>query len=197
MMNKKMFLVFVLAVFSLALISADVGIGVSPSKMREQVTSGESYEYDIFVFNTGSETIDVTLSVSEELSEFVTVVEGVVTIDPEPMPHALPLKNAKSVKIIVNAPKVRNEEVYSGKISIIGGGNAESNFGGNVGVSSQLEFIVIPAKGILSNFSNTHYIVFSLIVFVVTLSLVFRKIGFTVSFGRKKTGKKKIGKKKR
>lgn len=195
-MEKKVFLVFVLAVFSFALVSADIGIGVSPSKLREQVVSGESYEYDLFVFNTGSGVIDVTLSVSEELSDFVTVVENRVTIDPEPLPHELPLKNAESVKIIVNAPKVRSEEIRLGKISITGGGSSESNFGGNVGVSSQLEFIVVPAEGFLAKLSNIHYIVFSLIVFIIVLSLLLRKVGFTISFRKKKkTGKKKIKKK--
>lgn len=172
--------------FSFAFVSADVGLGVSPSKMREQIVSGQTYEYELFVFNTGDQDIDVSFNPSEEFVDFVEVIPSNMIIVPEPKPHELPLKNAESFKVVVKAPKVKEQTVYSGKISIIGGGVEGAKFGGNIGVSSQIEFIVVPAEGFLAKLSNVHYIVFSLIIFIVTLSLIFRKIGFSIKFEKKK-----------
>lgn len=194
---KNLVLVFGLLVFSFAFVSADVGLGVSPSKMREQIVSGETYEYELFVFNTGDQDIDVSFNPSEEFADFVEVLPSGMIIIPEPKPHELPLKNAESFTVIVEAPKVKDKTVYSGKISIVGGGVEGAKFGGNVAVSSQIEFIVVPAEGFLSKLSTVHYIVFSLIVFIVALSLLFRRIGFTIEFTKKKSVKRKSVKKKR
>lgn len=196
MKKEGVFLIFVLTLLSLSLVSADVGLGVSPSKMRQQIVSGDTYEYQFYVFNTGDNLMDVSLNIKGDIAEFSTVSPVDSSISPEPKPHELPLKNAKLFTLTVDAPNVRNQEIYSGTFSAIGGGSKESKFGGSVGVSSQIEFVVIPKEGFLAKLTKTHYIIVGVLLGLIALILIFKKLGIKIQFAQTNS-KKKIKKKRR
>lgn len=185
MIQKKILLVMFLVFFSFALVSADVGIGISPSKMREQVTAGETYTYDFLVFNTGSQDIDLTLSATGEIAEFVTITEPSRTITPEPLPHEFPIKNGKTFTVTIDIPKSSKQKTYTGAFAAVGGGSSESRFGGSVGVSSQVEFISVPPKSFFAKLTNTHYIILGSILGLLLLIFIFKKLGIRIQVGKK------------
>lgn len=183
-MKKSVILGFGILVFSLALVSANVGLGISPSKMKEQVVAGETYSYEFLVFNTGSQDIDLTFSTKGDFADFVVIETPDRTIAPEPEPHEFPIKNGKTFKVSVTFPKSSKEKIYSGTFSAIGGDSEGSRFGGSVGVTSQVEFIATPPASIFSRLTSTHYIIIGALALIVLLIYLFKKMGIKIQVAK-------------
>jgi hypothetical protein len=198
--NSKFFVFGILFLVSLMIVSANVGLGVSPSKIREEVTSGESYSYDYLVFNTGSQDINVKISVEGEISEFVTFESSQAVISPEPLPHEFPIKNGINFQYTIDFPKTMKPKVYTGKISVIGSGGGDSQFGGNVGVSTAVEYISIPPKSVFSKIGTNMYIFVAVLIALIALILILKKMGLKIvikSKNKKPVKKEKSLKKKK
>jgi hypothetical protein len=187
-MKSKIFFILVLglAIASLQFINADVGVGISPSKAVEQIEGGQEREIEFLVFNTGTDDIFITLSVAGDIAKFVTIEKVSDTISPEPIPHKLPIKNGKVFLVKLSPPATSNEKTYEGTISAIGSPSASSQFGGSVGVASQVQIIVTPTKTFLSYLTITHYIIIAAIVVMAFLIWFLRRAGFKVSFKGKR-----------
>lgn len=181
-------LVFVLM---LNVVSASVGVGISPSKMKEQLIAGQSYTYDILIFNTGSNELEISLAALGELKGFTKVEPTSLVIQPEPEPQELPIKNGQYFKVTFSPPRSGKEITYSGTLSASGSASPDSQFGGNVGVSSQVELVVLPPQSIFSRLTTTHYIIIGVVLLIILFILIIKKLGIQISVGAKKSSKKK------
>jgi len=180
---KLLGLMVVVLIFGMSFASASVGVGLSPSKMREHLTSGQSYTYDILVFNTGSDNMDITLSATGEIAEFVEIVENKMIVFPEPNDE-LPIENGRTFKVVINAPRTGTEKIFKGKIVATGSGAGDSQFGGNVAVSSQIELVVTPSKSIFAKLNTIHYVILGLVLFIILMIVLIRKSGIKISFDK-------------
>lgn len=188
---------FLAAVLMVDLVSASVGIGISPSKMKEQLVAGKTYTYNILVFNTGSSELEISLSALGELKGFTQIEPESLVIQPEPQPQELPIKNGQYFKVTFTPPRSGKMSTYVGTLSAIGKTSSDSQFGGNVGVSSQVELVVLPPKSIFSRLNTTHYIIIGAIVLVILLIFLFKRLGIKISVGTNNTSKQKSKKKNR
>lgn len=178
---------FLFLVFCFSVISADVGLGISPSKIRDPVISGETYSIEILIFNTGSEEMDITLSYVGDLSDSVVISPSSQIIQPEPVPHEFPIKNGKLFEITFKIPSSSSEKTYKGVISAIGGGSGGSNFGGSVGVSSEIEMVSVPSSSFFSLIPSYAYFVLGGIVLLIVIVLLLKKMGFKIEFNKSKS----------
>jgi len=181
----KVFLLISLILLSASLISADVGLGISPSKIRDQVNSGETYSIDVLVFNTGSNLANVTLSYSGDLSDMVQISPSSQEIESEPVPHEFPIKNGKVFKVTFKIPTSSSEKSYKGVLSAVGGSSSGTNFGGSVGVSSQIELVSIPSNSFFSSIPLYVYIVLGGIVLLILIIFLLKKAGLNIEFKKK------------
>ena len=196
MKSKKIYLLFVLSILLFSLVSADVGLGISPSKMRENLVAGSTFEYDIVVFNVGSDAMDIELVANGEISEFTTIEPKIQTIQPEPEPHEFPIKNGKVFHVVFDIPNSGKEKLYTGSFSAISRGSSDSQLGGNVAVVSKVEFNVIPPQSFLSKLSLSDYLISGIIILLVILFFLLKKIGIRINISRHKSRSKSRAKKK-
>jgi|TARA_B100000315_G_C14535885_1_gene568405 hypothetical protein len=190
-MKRNLLLFSILFLFSLnlVLISAEVGVGISPSKIVEQIQSGEDSSYEFLVFNTGDIPIDIKIVVEGDIADFTTAEPKKKIVQPEPRPIALPIKNGETFIVTFNPPSKGKEVRYEGSISAIGTLISGSSFGGSVGVASKVELIVIPPKSIFAFITLTHWIIFGIIVLLILIFWVLKKEGLSISFKNKKKKK--------
>lgn len=173
------------------IVSAAVGIGISPSKMKEQLVAGSEYTYEILVFNTGSDPMEISLAPQGDLVGFTRIEPDSLIIEPEPYPREYPIKNGKIFRVTFDLPTYGGKtQHFVGTLSATGSGNSGSNFGGSVGVSSQIELIVNPPKSIFSKIKPVYYLIAGAIVLVLFLVILLRKAGLRISFGEGKPKKK-------
>lgn len=177
---------FVLAILALSLVSADVGVGVSPSKMIEQIQAGQSEEVELLIFNTGDASLDISLSFTGDIAKFAEVVTTSQIIEPEPKPHALPIKNGKTFLVKLSVPGGTKAGTYSGLISATGGAVEGSTFGGNVGVSTKIDIQVIEPESFFAKISTTSYIIIGAIILLILLIWFLKKQGLNISFKKNK-----------
>jgi hypothetical protein len=167
MMNKKRLFgaIFLSVMILVSLASAEVGLGVSPSKIRLAVNGGESQEIEMLVFNSGDNPLDVQLVAEGDIAKYVEITPaGTISLEPEPKPHALPIKNGKTFIIKFNPPMTFTTKTLTGKISAVGSPTAEMQFGGSIGVAMQVELIVSP--------SGTGYIWYIVIGVLAALAII-------------------------
>src|SRR3989344_8064706 len=103
MLNRKILLCFA-AVFSAfglmaAPVLANVGVGISPSKIAFETSGGATQDYEFLIFNSGDSPSTIIMSAEGDIKPYVTFSEESVVIDPEPQPHALPIKNGKRITV--------------------------------------------------------------------------------------------------
>lgn len=196
--NNKYFVLGILLIFSLILVSAEVGLGISPSKMKEQVVAGDTYTYSFLVFNTGSQDIEVSLVVDGEIAEFATVQTPLLTISPEPSPHEFPIKNGVSFNVVFEMPKSMGDKAYTGTVSAVGKAASGSQFGGSVAVSSQVEFVSLSPDSIFSKLETKYYFIILGFIVLILLIYLLKRAGFHMEFSsnNKKGSNKKNQRKK-
>jgi hypothetical protein len=184
---KKYILLILALTLILPFVSANVGVGVSPTKIVMQVESGKQTSIDLLVFNPGDNPLDIRLSGEGDIMKYISLDDKKVSLEPEPQPHALPIRNGQTLPVIFKAPSVHQATTYKGTLSATGTLTEGSQFGGSVGVATQVEITVLPSKSILSYLNNTYTYavigVFALVIAVVAL----KRAGLNVSF-RKKDG---------
>lgn len=181
---KLLGLTLVVLILGMSFASAAVGVGLSPSKMREHLTGGKSYSYDILVFNTGSENMEITLTATGELKGLVEVEEQTLVVSPEPNDE-LPIENGRNFKVTITPPRVSKEKIFKGTLVATGSGSKDSQFGGNVAVSSQVELVVSPSKSILSRMTTTQYVILAAVLLIILAIVLIRKSGLKISFDKK------------
>lgn len=183
MKGKKIFLMFVVSMFVLTLVSAEVGLGISPSKMKEHLITGSSYEYDIIVFNVGDESMEITLVANGEIAPFTTITPVSQMVEPEPLPHEFPIKNGKVFHVVFDIPNGGKERIYDGSFSAVGKGDSGSQFGGNVAVVSRVELNVLPPTSFLEKLTPIHYLAFGAVVLLALIVIGLKKAGLKIQFG--------------
>ena len=143
---KKQFLLGMMIVFLVGLVSASslVGVGVTPSKMELNLVGGETKDIELLVFNTGDGPNEVVLSAEGDIASFVTFEPATAILDPEPMPHTLPIKNGKIFHIKFKAPAEKESKNYVGLISASTLPAKEQGFSGSVGSAVQVKLTVNP-----------------------------------------------------
>lgn len=182
--NIKIFLLtFVLVILFMNVASASVGVGISPSKMRQQIVAGETFTQEILIFNTGSEAMEITLVAEGEIKAFTEIEESAIIVEAEP-DDELPIENGKIFTVIFSPPRSGTEKIFTGTLSAIGSGAGDSQFGGNVAVSSKVELIVVPADSIFARLTNTHYIILGSILGLLLLIFILRKLGIKIKIDK-------------
>lgn len=188
-MKDKMLLMFAFVLFviiSANLAYADVGIGVSPSKIVLQVEGGKTQEISLLVFNSGDNSMEISVTSEGEIEKFTQIEPNSIVVEPEPKPHVLPIKNGKSFVVRFTPPATSDTKKYTGTISATGSPGAGSQFGGSVGVATQVELIVTPTTSIFAFLTATHIIAICAIVALIIIVLLLRRAGLIIQFKRKK-----------
>lgn len=189
MKMKNRILIFVLVLFSLIssinIAYASVGVGISPSKVVLQVEGGKVQEIDLLIFNSGDIPLEISLSSEGDIAKFTQIEPGSVIVEPEPQPHALPIKNGKTFIVKFTPPATGEVKKYTGTISATGSPTAGSQFGGSVGVATRVELMVTPTKSIFAFITTEYLIIAGAIILLIIIILLLRRAGFRLKFERK------------
>ena len=83
-MKMKLGVITILMLVSvnLCLVSASVGVGLSPSKMNLQVVGGEMQEIDLLVFNSGDNPMELKMVIEGDIAEFTTTDPESLSVNP-------------------------------------------------------------------------------------------------------------------
>ena len=182
---KKIYSIFVLAFVSLVLAMpafSNVGIGVSPSRIILQADAGSTQEIELLVFNTGDTPLDATISFEGDIAQFSTSSPEKYTIQPEPVPHALPIKNGVTYIVKIKLPNEAGK-TYKGTIAATGSLVSGSQFGGSVGVATQIEITTSPAKSF--TIDTIYLIAIAIIIALIIIILLVKKSGISFKVERK------------
>lgn len=182
--GKLFLLSLVLVILFMNVASASVGVGISPSKMRQQIVAGETLVQEILIFNTGSDAMEITLIAEGEIKAFTEIEESALIVEAEPNDE-LPIENGKIFTVTFSPPRSGSEKTFTGTLSANGKGTGESQFGGNVKVSSNVEIVVVPAKSIFARLTNTHYLIIGILFALVLLVIFLKKSGISIKFNKK------------
>ena len=164
---------------------ADVGVGISPSKIVLTLEGGKAQELDLLAFNSGDDLLEVSLTADGEIAPFTTIDLQKVIMEPEPKPHKLPIKNGKPFKVIIRPPSKSVITKYTGVIAVTGSPTGDSQFGGSVSVAAQIELTVTPPKSFLSYITTTHLLIAGIIVLIIIAVFLLKKAGLKFSFDKK------------
>jgi hypothetical protein len=167
-------------------VAAQVGVGMSPSKIVLEGTSGDVLEQSVLVFNSGDQLMKLRFSADGEIASFTTFSQQELTVEPEPQPHALPIKHGQSFTAQFKLPVSGATKKYSGTISASGGPTAGSQFGGTVGVGALVEIIVHPPASPLAFVTGQHLLIGVVVVIVILVLVFLRKAGWKMKFEPKK-----------
>ena len=113
-------LAIILVALSFQAAYAAVGVGISPSKMVLELESGQTKTVDLLVFNTGDNSMEISMSVEGDIKQFTQITPEKLPVAPEPKPHALPIKNGQSFTITFTAPAGTAAGKYTGTIAAPG-----------------------------------------------------------------------------
>ena len=177
-------LALVLVMLFMNVASAAVGVGISPSKMRQKVVAGETLVQEVLIFNTGSEAMEITLVAEGEIKAFTQIEESALIVEAEPNDE-LPIENGKIFTVTFSPPRSTGDQIFTGSLSAVGKGAGESQFGGNVKISSKVEIEVIQASSIFARLTTTHYLILGILVALILLVVFFRKLGLSIKFEKK------------
>ena len=175
-------IVLISVLVSLHSAEAGVGVGTSPSKIVLQVQSGQETTIEILVFNPGDENIKVSMDVEGDIAPFTEFNEEILEVDPEPKPHALPIRNGKTVQITFKPPASTQTRTYTGTISATGGPGEGTQFGGSVGVATLVTLIATPPPSVLSFITKRHIIIAATIIIIIIMLVILRKKGLRLTF---------------
>ena len=112
---KKIILIFIL-LLNISIVSASVGIGVSPAKLSDTIFTGDVKEYEYIVYNTGDINVTANIEVEGDLSDYADISDKSLFLLPEPEPHRLPPVNGKITKIKIHAPLLFKEKNYTSRL---------------------------------------------------------------------------------
>jgi len=188
----KKTLIISIAIFfliNLAIVSASIGIGVSPSKVYDKMQSKQEKNFTFSIYNTGDITLKAKMSASEEMNNMVTFYPEEITIEPEPEPHRLPAVNGKNVIVTLKAPVTNKIRKITGHIVATAGSGGGSTFGGSGAVASRFELEISPPTHFWEYWTRTQVTIGSIIIALVlgllTAILIMKKKGLSVGLIKK------------
>jgi hypothetical protein len=168
------------------IVSADVGVGISPSKVALQVEGGKTQQLELIVFNTGDNDMKISLIADGDIATFTKIEPLSETIKPEPKPHSLPIKNGKTFVVTFSPGITSSEKKYMGSMSAVGSPSEGSQFGGNVAVASQIELLVSPSSFFANLLSTKNLIILGIIVLIIIIIILLKRSGFRIEFKKNK-----------
>lgn len=180
-MNRTFTLFALMLLTGLPLISAATGVGISPTESRLQIEAGQEQTLNIVVFNSGDSLLKVSLHPEGDVAPFVKVEGTEVSIEPEPQPHALPIKNGKTYALRVKVPAGTKPGIYNGEIAVVGSVAGSSQFGGSVGVASRLVVTVVPATSLFAKIPRMYYVIIAIIIAIIALWFALKKAGIQIT----------------
>ena len=186
MKNKliSVFASFLLSACLLSAVSANVGVGMSPSKVVIQIEGGKSMDYSFLVFNSGDNPLIIGLEASGDIAEFTTIAENGFLVEPEPLPHALPIKNGRTISVKFSPPATGMKTTITGMITAAGSAPKDAQFGGNVAVATPVEIIVTPSASVLSYITPQYWGLALLVIAVIAILFLLKKAGIKISIER-------------
>ena len=183
-MKKIIFLlIFFILIFDIAY--ADVGVGLSPSRVVLEVEGGKTQQIDLLVFNSGDYPMEISLNSEGDIADFTEIEPKSITVEPEPKPQSLPIKNGKTFIVRFKPPATREKKTYEGTISATGKPTGGSSFGGSVGVATKVELIVTPTVSMFAFITITHILIAGIIILLIIIILLLRKAGFSFKIEKK------------
>ncbi|MCF7910579.1 hypothetical protein K9L16_02820 [Candidatus Pacearchaeota archaeon] len=181
----RFFSLLLFGILFFSIISAEVGVGISPSKLKFQIIGGSEYEQEITVFNTGTYDSEIFLVAEGDIAGFTEITPKSVVVSPEPKPHELPLKNSQTFLVKFDPPSVAEKTTYSGSLSAVGSGSSDSTFGGKVGVTAQVVIENVPSDSFFSKISQTHVIITCIIIILILIFFVLKDTDISIKFKKK------------
>lgn len=172
------------ALLSFPLTTADVGIGISPSKIIVSGASGQLQQTEVLVFNTGDQPLKISMQAEGEIAAFTTFSVQEIEINPEPQPHELPIKNGKVITVRFNPPPSGTTKTYTGMIVAAGGPGEGAQFGGTVGVATQVVFTATPAQSAFNFITRQHVLIAATALIIVLMFIILKKKGLRLSFNK-------------
>ncbi len=179
-------LLFILVV---NLASASVGVGMNPAKASLVLEGGKTQTMEVTVFNTGDTPLEISLQAEGDIAPYVDFEPKSVVVDPEPVPHTLPVKNGKIFTVKFTPPASSQVVSYSGDIAATAFVSNGNNFPGTVGTAMLVEATVnppLPLKGVLGVLTVQQLVLVAAIIpMILSVFLLIRQSS------KKKKSKKK------
>jgi len=189
-MKGKIFFIAALCLLGILLAGkaahAEVGVGMSPSKIVLQIEGGTSQDFEFLVFNSGDYPLDISLGSDGDISKFTKVETSGVTLQPEPKPHELPIKNGQNFKVTFTPPVSGETKVYTGTINAAGSPAKGAQFGGSVGVAALAQIIVVPPTSIFSYITPTYQAIILIAAIILAVMFLMKRAGFKISVQRQR-----------
>ena len=174
MVMNKILLIVGMFLISISLVSASIGVGISPSKVSDQVVSKQEKNCTFTIYNTGDIPVLIKMSASDELEGKVKFYPEELSIIPEPEPHRLPPVNGKDVIVTVKAPVSRDLKKITGHIVATAGAAPGSSFGGSGAVASRFELQISPPKHFWDYMTDKQIILVNLLILLVIIIFIVR-----------------------
>ncbi len=174
-MNKILFIVGMFLV-CISLVSASIGVGISPSKVLDQVVSKQEKNYTFTIYNTGDIPVLIKMSASDELEGKVRFYPEELSLLPEPEPHRLPPVNGKDIIVTVKAPVSHDLKKITGHIVATAGAAPGSSFGGSGAVASRFELMIGPPKYFWDYMTDKQILLANLVILLIIIIFIARWI---------------------
>ena len=174
-----------LAGFIIPLADAEVGVGISPSRAVLQIEGGKTQDLSLLVFDSGDGQIKISMSAEGSIADFTKFNFNNVVLEPEPKPHALPIKNGKNIIATFSPPVTSETKKYVGTIAASGSPAGNSQFGGGVGVAAQIEITVTPTQSVLAFIPPLYFFILLIIILIIAIVFLLKRAGFELKLERK------------
>ena len=155
----------------MVIVSASIGVGISPSKVNDRIGSKEEKNYTFIIYNTGNTNVLIKMGSSDGIDGKAKFYPSELTLIPEPEPHRLPPVNGKEVIVTIKAPVTGSLKKFVGYVVATAGAAPGSSFGGSGAVASRFELEVTPAK-YFWDYMSTLQIVLSILVILLIISII-------------------------
>ncbi len=165
--------------------SASIGVGVSPSKLVLKAEGGKTQEVSLLVFNSGDSNLEIALVAEGDIANFTQFEPASAAVEPEPTPHALPIKNGKSFTVRITPPALGETRKYSGSVSAVASPSKDSQFGGSVSVATEIELEASPPASPFAFITSTQVAIALAVVLLLAAGLWLRKKGYSLHLERK------------
>jgi ABC-type sugar transport system permease subunit len=171
-MKKTFFLLFAALCLFSTLVSASVGMGISPSRTEYRIEGGKTLETTYMVYNTGTDDLIARFSADGDIKPYVQFVEKDVYLQKEEDITKFPPPNAKRFTVRYTPPTTSKSKRITGFVVASGGPGAGSTLGGNVAVAMRVDILIEPTKRFWDYITNTQWIVGSSILAVLFISIL-------------------------
>ncbi len=165
-MRKKILICTIFFLLFVNIAHADVGLGISPSKISLEIEEGKTKNIEVLIINTGDSALNVSVKSEGQIIDFTNIKPDKIVIEPEPIPHYLPIKNWKIINVEIHPKK---KGIYTGTI-IASDYKQGDLISGKTTVASIVELKVTPKRKLFG--IDTDYLILTVAVMALMFAII-------------------------